>query len=169
MGYAITTSHFSKEGDKKKVKHTAGRPPTVCTRYCIDHIHDVAPPPMAPLTEVINVCVHHSNVALPYLTCLICCEVLRSPVELVTCGSVVCAECLCSWLQHSDELSCPFCYNHPLKEYSRIRSASSLILRLLGDLCVICERFKGHVQLEVYNDHSRKQLYYSLSSGLFVY
>ena len=147
---------FQQRGRPKKVKHTAGRPPIISPRYCIDHVHAVAPPPLAPLTEVINVCVQHPHVALPELTCLICCEVLRCPVELVTCRSVVCAKCLCSWLQHSDKLACPCCYNHHLNEYSTgIRSASSLTLHLLGELCVICERCQGHVQLESYNDHVR--------------
>ena len=147
---------FQQRGRPKKVKRTAGRPPSISPRYCVDHIHAVAPPPLAPPTEVINVCTHHQHVALPELTCPICCDVLRCPVELVSCGSIVCAECLCGWIQNSNELACPCCYNHHLKKYSTgIRSASTLTLRLLGDLCVVCGRCQGHVQLESYNDHTR--------------
>ena len=146
---------FQQRGRPKRVKRTAGRPPSISPRYCIDHVRGIAPPPLATLTEI-DVCTHHNQVALTELTCLICCGVLSCPVEIVSCGSVVCAECLCSWLQHSNELACPCCYNHHLQDYSTgIRSASTVILHLLGSLCVICERCKSHVQLDSHNDHAK--------------
>ena len=74
----------------------------------------------------------------------------------MSCQSVVCAECLCSWIQHSSDLACPCCYDHHLREYSTgIRSASTLILHLLGSLCVICGRYQSHVQLDAHTDHAK--------------
>ena len=140
-------------GRPKKVKRMPGRPPSISPRYCIDHIRDVAPPPLVPLTEAITVCEHHQHLSLPELMCPICSDILRCPVELVTCGSVVCAECICSWLHHKGELECPCCYNDHLREYTAIRQATALLLRLLGSLCVICSRCQSHVHLDVYNDH----------------
>ena len=146
---------LQRRGRPKKVKRTAGRPPTTSPRYCVDHIREIAPPPLAPLAEV-DVCTHHNQGALTELTCLICCGVLTSPVEIVSCQSVVCAECLCSWIQHSSDLACPCCYDHHLRDYSTgIRSASTLILHLLGSLCVICGRCQSHVQLDAHTDHAK--------------
>ena len=119
-------------GRSKKVKHTAGRPPSVSPRYCINHVHDVAPP-----TETINIRKQHQRPLFSELTCPICNEILRCPIELVTCNSVVCAECMCGWLQHQQKLVCPCCYSDHLREYeftTGIREAT-LFQRLLGSLC----------------------------------
>ena len=144
---------LQRRGRPKKVKRTAGQPPTISPRYCVDHIREIVPPTLAPLAEV-DVCTHHNQGALTELTCLICCGVLDSPVEIVRCQSVVCVECLCSWLQHSNDLAFPCRCDHHLREYSTgIRSASTLILHLLRSLCVICGRCQSHVQLDAHNDH----------------
>ena len=52
---------FQQRGRPKKVKHT-GRPPALSPRYCVDHIRDVAPPPLAPFTHV-DMWRHHNQVA----------------------------------------------------------------------------------------------------------
>ena len=142
---------FKQGGRPRKVKRTPGRPPSVSPRYCIDHIHSVAPPP---LPEPITVCNHHQQLSLSELVCPICCDIIRSPVELVTCESVVCAECICLWLQHKNELVCPCCYSNHLQNYTTtIRRATSLTLHFLGTLCVICDCCNEHVRLKSYSDH----------------
>ena len=75
---------FQQKGRPKKVKRTAGRPPAISPRYCVEHVRDVAPPLLAPLTNV-DICQHHNQVAPTELTCVICCGILSRPVEIVLC------------------------------------------------------------------------------------
>ena len=138
-------------GRPKKVKRTAGRPPSVSPRYCIDHVCNVAPVPLAPHTDI-NVCKHHQNL-LPEFKCPICNEIFRCPIEIVTCSSVLCAECMCKWLQYKEELVCPCCYSDHLKGYTTGIREATLLRHLLGSLCVICSTCNGHVKLDGYNDH----------------
>jgi hypothetical protein len=106
---------LQRRGRPKKVKRTAGRPPTISPRHCVDHVREIAPPPLAPLAEV-DVCTHHNQVTLTELTC----------------------------------------YDHHLREYSTgISSASTLVLHLLGSLCVICGRCQSHVQLDAHSEHAK--------------
>ena len=87
-------------------------------------------------------------VDLKELYCPICCDILQSPIELVDCRAVVCAECCCSWLQHCDETSC---YSDHLKDFS---TTSKLVVSLLGGLCVICGECGRCVRMEDYSQHT---------------
>lgn len=68
---------------------------------------------------------------------------------------IVCAECLCGWLQCQDSLACPCCYSDHLRDYSTIKAA---VISSIGSLCVICHKCNQHVQLNLYSDHSCKPL-----------
>lgn len=114
----------------------------------------LAPPPLAPFPDTISFCEHHQSLTLKEVICPVCCEVLNRPVELVTCGSLVCVQCLCLWLQHKGELECPCCYGDHLREYTTIVKPATLVLRLLGSLCVICSKCQRHVKLGEYKDHT---------------
>ena len=75
------------------------------------------------------------------LMCPICLDVLCQPVEVVPCGMLTCANCLCRWLQVSEKLQCPgCCCNHQLSEET-IKSPTPVILDLLASLkmrCLVC-------------------------------
>ena len=57
---------------------------------------------------------------------------LSQPVEL-SCGSLICSECCCSWMRLSQRLDCPCCYNHQLSR-DTVRSPNPVILSLLDKL-----------------------------------
>ena len=94
-----------KGGRPRKGQRTPGHPPSKSPRYCIQHILKIAPS-----TFVLEhyttprICDEHQVVELEELQCPICCDILRSPVELTDCRSVVCAECCCSWIDYCEDL-----------------------------------------------------------------
>ncbi len=152
--------HFNlilRGGRPKKAKRTPGRPPTISTRYCIERIREVAPPPLIPPHQPISVCEVHVHLPLSELNCPICCDLLNQPVELVTCRSTVCAECLCTWVQYN-QFVCPCCYDNHLKDFSTIKQAAPLVVTSTGSLCVVCGKCKNHMQLSTYKDHHCRPL-----------
>ena len=129
-----------------------GRPPAISSRYCIQHIRQVAPPPFTSPDLKVRVCEQHLGVSnASEFNCPICLEVLRSPIQLVTCGSVVCAECLCSKVQ--DTLVCPCCSLDHLQDFTSIKTAPPLVVNVIGGLCIVCEKCHNHIKLKNYNSH----------------
>ena len=145
---------IQKGGRPKKMKCTPGRPATTSPRYCVQHIEAVAPHPLiCPEDVTPHICQDHQIVHLRQLQCPICCDVLQRPIELMECRSLVCMKCCCEWLRQSPDTNCSCCYGDHLRDFTTARPASSLILSLLGDLCVVCEQCKGHVKLSTYHQH----------------
>ena len=138
-------------GRPKKIKRTPGRP-----RYCLDRVQEIASPPLVSPEQPINVCDVHLHLPISELNCPICCDILRQPKELVTCGSVVCAQCMCRWLKERDSLECPCCYSDHLKDFTTIRQAPSLVENVLRSLCVVCEKCSNHILLGTYQVHHHK-------------
>ena len=145
-------SRIQRGGRPKKLKRTPGRPSYNSPKYCIEHIRGVAPTSLSPPEDTIVFCDIHSN-SKP-LECPICCSILRRPVELITCGSVICAECLCGWLQCQNSFNCPCCYSDHLQDFSTIRKPPPLVISLLESLCLICNRCNCHVQWKSSRDHT---------------
>ena len=146
--------HPKKRRKTRKGQHTPGRPPSKSPRYCIQQILKIAPSTFVLEHHTTpRICDVQQVVELEELQCPICCDILRSPVELTDCRSVVCAECCCSWIDYCEDTSCPCCYSDHLKDFNTVRPASQLLLTLLGGLCVICSVCERHVRLELYNQH----------------
>lgn len=132
----------------KSGSRTSGRPPSISPRYCIQHIRGVAPPSLIPPAEKIPVCKIHLGISVSEFNCPLCLHFLRNPVQLVTCETVVCADCLCSWLHHRNTLECPCCNGDHLQDFSTITSAPSI-----ESLCTVCETCHKHTQLKDYQHH----------------
>ena len=137
---------LQKGGRLKKLVHT-GRPPSISPRYYAQHVKEIASPPLVEPATTISICHSHQAIDTSHLHCPICCNILLSPIELVTCGSLVCAQCCCIWLTHCTQLTCPCCYHPHITDFSTIRPASPLILSTLGSLCVVCEKCDHHTSL----------------------
>ena len=71
-----------------------GRPPETPISNLVQHIEMVAPPPLVPFTEE-PLSLVGNPASWVSLMCPLCLEILNSPVELVTCGSIVCYMLLC--------------------------------------------------------------------------
>ena len=126
-------SGIQRGGRPKKVKKTPGRPPNINPRSCISHIQSVAPSPFLPSTETVTPCSVHLPGNICDFYCPICLDILSSPVQLVTCGSVVCAPCLSRWLQTRDSLTCPSCRPIPsLSERGVLLSKGGFYFQLKG-------------------------------------
>ncbi len=135
-----------------KISRTPGRLPSISPKYCIQHIRQVAPPPFIPSNMDIEVCELDVSVPVSEFNCPICFKVLRSPIQLVNCGSVVCAECLCSKI--GDSLVCPCCNSDHLQNFSTsIRPPPPLVVKVIGGLCIVCKNCNTHMQLREYRDH----------------
>ena len=156
-GECLVCEHYSgmqRGGRPKKVKKTPGRPPTVNPWSCISHVEAVAPPPFVPSDDSITLCSTHQPDSLSDIYCPLCSDILKSPIELVTCGYIVCAPCLSRWLIcREDDLSCPSCYSDHLRDFTTIRQAPPIVNAMLGNLCVICPKCKQHTKLHLYKTH----------------
>ena len=72
----------------------------------------------------------------------------RSPVELLNCSTLVCAECCCQWIRVSESLSCPCCYCDHLCYHDSIRPAHQIALTVLESLQATCKQCKQRVSLK---------------------
>ena len=104
-------------GRPRKTKNTPGRPAGISPRYCASWVRKVAPASLVPSDQTITVCQEHLHLPIKELTCPMCGDIFREPVELVTCGSIMCAKCLCDWLHNSNTFTCPQCHTDHLKDF----------------------------------------------------
>ena len=131
----------------KKKKPLRGRPQKESIRALILHTRKSAPPILGPTSVK---CINTQD----DLTCPICTEIVQRPIELTTCSSIVCCECLVQWLHITQDVQCPCCYSDHIRTSSTIRSASTLIQNLLGRVEVVCEKCGMSAKLANYNSHT---------------
>lgn len=156
-GHCTVCLHYQalqRGGRPKKTKRSCGRPPTSSPRYCIDRVQEVAPPFLILPDKHFTTCDVHQHFPISELNCPLCCDILNQPIELVTCGAIVCAECMHKWLKVQNHLACPCCYTDHLKDFSTIRQAPSLVVTAIRSLCVVCEQCTSHMQLWMYQEHT---------------
>ena len=116
----LSTISKTKGGGKNKKKQQ-GRPSKENIYDVTRHIHTITPPAItSPITT--------SSELATTLQCPICADILCQPIEL-SCGSLVCSQCCCKWLQFSQKLDCPCCYSHQLSTET-IKTPNSVILGL---------------------------------------
>lgn len=151
-------------GRPKKIK-LDGRPPDIPIRNLVQHIELIAPPPLVPFTEEPPKLVGNAA-SRESAMCPLCLEVLNSPIELVTCGSIVCSKCCCSWLEVRHELVCPCCYEDHLKDAATIRPPCSLVLDTLSNISVACCRCKNKVPLSDLIPHLQSSCQYVPVEGV---
>ena len=128
-----------------------GRPAAISTTYCTKHVEQLVSDQSSQPPYLVCHSDHHQVLDLSILKCTICCDLLNTPVELVTCGSNVCAGCLCAKLKQNDSLVCSTTH---LTDYSTIREASTLIQTMLGSVCVLCKKCHGHMRLKNLSEHA---------------
>ena len=144
--------HFtglSKGGRPKKVK-CAGRPTLVGYRSAIRHIEDIAPPTFLPPDTKIDI-VHSEETK--DLKCHVCSNIVDRPIELSTCGKLICFGCLVNKVDSDSSLVCPLCHDDHLKDFITIRTASSIVLNVLKQLRVNCKLCSSAVKLSTYTPH----------------
>ena len=107
-GSCRVCEHYStlQKGGRPKKQVRTGRPPSVSSRYCAQHVREIAPQSLVEPTTTISICQAHQVIDSSKLHCPLCCDVLLSPIELVTCGFLVCAQC-CRWLDNCTQLGMP--------------------------------------------------------------
>ena len=130
---------------RKKTK--GGRSTEGSCMSAMRHIRTVAPPSFFPDVSGQVYLAGDSPVALPDLECPIYTNILDRPIELVTCGSHVCA------LKVTNTLSCPSCYGDHFHPFSTIRSGSTLVLKLVVGLLTECRECKQAVKVADYRAH----------------
>ena len=122
------------------MKTNRGRPKESATTKVIRRIKSAAPVSLFDSVECAN---YHPPDSSPptHLLCPVCTEVYDSPIEL-PCEQLICASCLCTWVQHAETLACPCCYNehHPLLDEVEFRPPNSVLLDVLGSLLVACNK-----------------------------
>ena len=136
-------------GRSQKGKWSCGRPSGETLLSVLEHISQIVPESF--LTDEAKVPLYDSE--SPHLCFPICCTVLDQPLELA-CGSIICAGCCRQWIQHTQmsNVSCPSCYDHQLSSAS-IRPLPPLILSLLSDLVLPCNRCGKLVKTNEYTRH----------------
>ena len=120
------------------MKTNRGRPKENESTKVIRRIESVAPISFFDSVECAN---YHPPSPPTHLLCPVCNEVYNSPIEL-PCEQLICASCLCTWVQHAQTLACPCCYNehHPLLDKAEFRPPNSVLLDVLGSLLVACNK-----------------------------
>ena len=147
--------HFdllSKGGRPKKLKST-GRPPLIGYRSAVTHTREITPPTLLPLDTKLDLNTMETETAKE-LKCPMCRNVVDQPIELSTCGNIVCSECLVSSLESTCSLVCPLCEDDHLKDFKTIRAASSLVMNVLKQLRVHCKSCLSAVSLVDYIPHN---------------
>ena len=86
----------SKEGRPRKCKLIVrpGIPLEVSLRRLVKHMELTAPPPFVP--SMLHPPTIAGYVSRLNAECPLCLEVLNSPIDLVTCGAIVCSNCCCT-------------------------------------------------------------------------
>ena len=102
-------------GLRNQVKGQAKRPPTFSPLSAINHVKSIAPPPLTTRKSVLIIETEFTK----ELCCPLCLERVQSPIELSTCSTIVCSDCLCEWLRVSESLSCACCYSEHLTTATR--------------------------------------------------
>ena len=125
-GSCSVCDHYTRllQGGRPHKRVCTGRPPAVSARYCSEYVREIAPGPSQYPPFTICDSDEHQVLDPSKLLCPICCDFLCAPVELVTCGSIVCAQCCCTWLKHCNRLSCPSCYSSHISDYTSLSSHS---------------------------------------------
>ena len=131
----------------RRAKANIGRPAILSKRSLLSHIRHVALPSYQPLSESKEAATHRPctittppqyAVAVDDLVCCICINILNQPIELTSCGSVVCADCVSRWLSECSEcLPCPCCHRN-LHGVGEIRKAPYAVQKLLSGLLITC-------------------------------
>ena len=98
-------------------------------RALFKHTQRVAPPQLCqkPVEYA-----REQSLPLIQLTCPICTDIVARPVELTSCSSIVCCECLCQWLSTTENTKCPCCYEDHLQDCDTIKQPTQFFL-----LCVL--------------------------------
>lgn len=105
-------------------------------------------------TEAHQICELHQAIPLSELDCHLCSTLVKQPVQLVTCGRMVCCECLCGWLEQHNNLVCPSCATLHLEDFTTIQQVPPLVVSMLGGLCVVCLKCNRHVRMRDFSDHT---------------
>ncbi len=117
-------------GRPSKRVYKSGRPPKGSFQSTIKHIQAIAPLTFCQKEKVVA---PHG-----FSNCPVCLEILDRPIELKSCDRIVCADCLCTWLQVSQTTSCPCCYTDHLSDLDTIHPPSEITLKALETLEVTC-------------------------------
>ena len=100
-----------------------GRPCGLSPAAAVEYFKSLAPPSH----HSPEVCLAEDSSAGE---CVLCRSFLREPVELA-CGVMVCCNCCCRWVEVSNALACPCCYDHSL-DHDTV-TAPSIVMGLLSN------------------------------------
>ncbi len=121
-------------GGRPKKKSKPGRPPSVSyttitpsVSYTtiIDHLQNLERESTLP-SPVDLVTLYDQE-----LSCRICLNKARCPIELTACQALVCASCCVEWLATSKSFACPCCYSDHLRDLSTVRLAGPILRMVL--------------------------------------
>ena len=147
----ITT--LTKGGRKKQQSKKIGRPHLEgsAMRALFIHAQKIAPPQLCPPPVEYA---EEQSLPTEELTCPICVNIVERPIQLTSCSSIVCCQCLSQWLNITDDIKCPCCYGDHLKDFDTVKQPSQLFLAILGQLVVICKVRQKKVKLESHSTQS---------------
>lgn len=147
--------HFSKlsKGGRPKKSKGGGRPPLVGYRSAVTHVRKIAPPTFLPVADPLLSLTTPEPSTINDLKCPVCTKIVDRPIELSTCGKLICSECLAARIESACSLTCPLCDDDHLKNFTTIRAASSLVINVLKQLRVNCKSCSTVVHLANYIPH----------------
>ena len=82
-----------------------------------------------------------------------CNNILKRPVEITPCSSLICCKCLLHHIDTSQDIICPCCLDHDLVDPSTIKEPTPYFLSILGSLKVVCDRCNTDENQRDYHSH----------------
>lgn len=152
------------KGGRPKKKR--GFPTTTSCHSLIEHTKVIAPPSLYDSQSTLTIKQQQLiDLSEAEYTCKICHNLLNSPVEISTCSTLVCAQCLIQWFENSQTNQCPSCStaNHQL-ECSEISPLNDLHLRVLEGILITCAICKADVRLVELKHHLKSRCKSSTSA-----
>ena len=139
------------KGGRKKKKKIAGRPKRDSNRALMTHVMRTAPAAWCPEGTSFA---QSEELPLLNLKCAVCKDILLRPLEIATCSSLVCCQCLIKHLETAEDLQCPCCSRHDLKDFSTVRAPTPYFLKILSAVKVVCNKCGTDVSQREYHSHS---------------
>ena len=143
-------------GRPRKERKNRGHPGSSSTRTLWKHLDTIAPASfqvVQPLTPSRFQAIG-PNISLVDFQCPCCTNILNRPIQLSSCGKMVCADCLVACMQGGSDV-CPGCRNHHEFGVKNVQSPPEFVVKLIGGLYVRCEAptCQQYVQMQDLANH----------------
>lgn len=144
---------ISKGGRPSKARKNRGKPTGDSCHDVMQYVIDIAPPTFYDGQPTFDVSPLPLNIKSSDVYCVVCLDVLNSPLQLTACSSLICTSCLIKWIELSKGTKCPVCHHTHLLTLPEINPLEGIHLRLISSLLVTCDLCRQSLHLSEIKSH----------------